>query len=65
MKRIIIDIHDDYADLATFTFVGLGGKATKVTTIAANIREDDYFVVAGDGKITALNTLAPKAPELK
>ena len=57
MKRIIIDIHDDYADLATFTFVGFGAKGTKVTTIAVNIREDDYFVVAGDGKITGHNSL--------
>lgn len=57
MKRIIIDIHDDYADLAIFSFVGLGNTVTKVTTTAANIREDDYFVVAGDGKITGHNNL--------
>lgn len=58
MKRIIIDIHDNYADLATFSFVGLKSTVTKVTTIAVNIQRDDYFVVAGNGKITAHNSLA-------
>lgn len=58
MKRIIIDIHDNYADLATFSFVGLKSTVTKVTTTAVNIRKDDYFVVAEDGKITEHNSLA-------
>lgn len=58
MKRIIIDIHDNYADLATFSFVGLKSTVTKVTTTAVNIRKNDYIVVAGDGKTTEHNSLA-------
>lgn len=53
MKRIILDIHKDYACLLAMTFVGMNNFGTKVSIIAEDIRKYDHFTVAADGKITA------------
>ena len=51
MKRVIIDIDDNYADVLTVSAVGGVPRILKVSTAAVNLNEHDYFRIDSLGYI--------------
>lgn len=49
MKRVIIDLDENYDDVITFTAVGTSAFKTRVTTWAMDLHEQTYAAIDKDG----------------
>ena len=52
MKVVTIEIHEDYADVLTFTAVGRVGSMLNVATHAIDISKADTVIIDENGKAT-------------
>jgi hypothetical protein len=52
MKVITLEIHDDYAEILTFTAIGRKGTMLNATTHALDMRETNKVIIDKNGKAT-------------
>ena len=51
MRRVVIDLPDELADIFTFTAVGYRSPTVLVSTKAISLSKSDYIRLSDDGSI--------------
>lgn len=63
MKRIVIDVDESIADIATIGLIGIGWNGATVKTRCLDLTKHNYFKIPADGEME--EELIPDYPDME